>query len=25
VIKDGKVVDLGALPTAPLISAKTKS
>ena len=25
VIKDGKVVDLGALPAAPLISAKTKS
>jgi imidazolonepropionase-like amidohydrolase len=25
VIKDGKVVDLGALPTAPLISTKTKS
>ena len=25
VIKDGKVVDLGALPTAPVISAKTKS
>jgi imidazolonepropionase-like amidohydrolase len=25
VIKDGKMVDLGALPAAPLISAKTKS